>query len=115
MAGADRIRRHFYFGGAMLGIVTLALTKSRTSLAAFVIAAVVYGTLVWTGRRRGLGANCPSHLRFHRHRVCGSPGLGGAKMAQTAVSLGQGSQETDTLSGRIPLWESGISYFYARP
>ena len=112
MGSADRRRRLLYLGGAMMGIVALALTKSRTSVAAFAIAIVVYGILVSTRRRKGSWV--PTALLICTFISLALAALNEAGIAKSAVLLGR-VQESDTLSGRIPLWESGVAYIYARP
>jgi O-antigen ligase len=116
MGSKDRRYRLPYLSGAIMGIVALLLTKSRTSLAAFAIAIVVYGVLVSARRRKGPWLPTALLIFAFIAMICASlAALNETGIAQRVVLLGRDVQEADSLSGRIPLWQSGVAYFYSRP
>jgi len=119
LGDAERHHRLFFFSASALGIVTLILTKSRTSVCAFVIAVVIYKALVSTRKQKQFWMDSALVLCAVLIFVCGAlPFVEQAELAsvtERTVLLGRGAEEANTLSGRIPLWRSGLGYFCDRP
>ncbi len=117
--GDDRTRhRLFFLGTSALGIGALILTKSRTSIAAFALAIIIYKALVSTRKYKELCLQMVLILCAGLALCAVLPALEQADLAplteETAL-LGRRVDEVATLSGRIPLWKSGLGYFYDRP
>lgn len=97
---------------ALVGLVFLILTKSRTSFASAIIALFVYWSLVSSTSRKFaliLGVSftfCLFLLLF---------GEAVFQAIQQGILLGRGEDSTITLTGRIALWEQCIEYVAQRP
>jgi len=119
LGDAERHHRFFFFSASALGIATLALTKSRTGVGAFVIALVIYKALVSTRKQKEFWMETVLLLSAVLILFCGVLAFVNqtelASLGERTVLLGRGTEEVDTLTGRIPLWQSGLSYFYDRP
>ena len=115
----ERPRRFLFLLGSALGIGALILTKSRTSLGAFVVALVVHKTLVLTRKRKDfwiqsmlvvcavvalLQATLPPPERAELTSI-----------TERTILLGRSTRQAETLTGRTTLWRSGLGYFYNRP
>ena len=119
LGDVERRHRFFFFSASALGIGALVLTKSRTSVGAFVVAIVIYKALVSTRKQKAFWmetvlVGCAVIVFLFGVR----PFLDRAELASLTdrtVLLGRGTEDADTLSGRIPLWRSGLGYFYDRP
>lgn len=115
LGDTERGHRFFFYSASVLGIATLMLTKSRTSVAAFVVAIVIYKALVSTRKQRlhwvpiALVIFCGlvPFLVLNRAEL--------ASVTEKTALLGKDVEDANTLSGRLPLWKSGLSYFYDRP
>ena len=116
---AERSHRIFFFSASAVGIITLALTKSRTGVGAFVMALVIYKALVATRKQKEFWMETVLLVCAILVLFCGGLAFVGrtelASFSQRTVLLGRGTEDADTLTGRIPLWESGLGYFSDRP
>ncbi len=102
----------FFVAGALIGLVFLVLTKSRSSFASAIFALFVYWSLVSSTSRK-LTIVLVLSLTF-----CLLMLLVGDTLFLTmrrAILLGRENPSDDTLVGRIPLWNQCLEYVSKRP
>jgi O-antigen ligase len=92
---------------AAAALVPLLLTKSRTALAATVLAATIYCVLAWPARRVAAGAL----LATLGLALVGALNVAGALgPVWNALLLGRGDSDVRTMTGRTGIWQAALEY-----
>ena len=97
---------------AMMAVVLLFLTKSRTSFASAIVVLFVYWLLQTTARQKvgtlfaALAVACITLLFFSEKVI---------PLVKQGVLMGREGRFTHSLSGRVPLWKTCMAYVERRP
>jgi O-antigen ligase len=105
-------KRCIYITIAIMALILLVLTKSRTSFASTNLALLFYCIFVWNGKRKIYGIII---LGFFSSLILLILGNDNYAVIYNSVFLGRDTSSASTLTGRIPLWQECIDYILQRP
>lgn len=112
LATTERHHRAIYSVCATIAIAALVLTKSRTSVAAFVFVGLLYVFLTKISSWR-LVSVCISLAAIVW--IGGALSNGTHAATRAILSLGRGTQDIDSLDGRTDIWKIGLEYLVDHP
>jgi len=104
--------RRFFLACGLVGFVFLILTRSRGAWAAALLSLVMLWSAGWT-RARKLVACYIAALAFVLALLVTGDALYPA--LRKAILLGRDDESTETLNGRVRLWDEAFSYASRRP
>jgi exopolysaccharide production protein ExoQ len=93
----------------------LLLTRSRTTMAAFMAGVAVFFFISGSWTRRFVIVAIPSVMIAFGALLVALPDTGAGKALSEAVSMGRVKQDTTQLTGRLPIWDTVLGAIAKQP